>query len=54
MRMKKIFARILVLAILQIGICAGAPMTPEEIEKLMNEMHRARVEYVVKRDDPPL
>ena len=51
--MKNILARILVLAVLQLGALAGVPMRPDEIEKLMNVMHRTKIEHVVKKDDPP-
>jgi len=51
--MRKTLARILVFAVLQIGALAGVPMSPEEIEKLMNVMHRTKIEHVVKKDDPP-
>ncbi len=51
--MRKTLARILVLAVLQLGALAGVPMSPEEIEKLMNVMHRTKIEFVVKKDDPP-
>lgn len=51
--MKKILARILVLAVLQLGALGGVPMRPDEIEKLMNVMHRTKIEHVVKKDDPP-
>ena len=51
MSFKKTLAKILVLAILNFGALAGVPMSPEEIEKLMNVMHRTKVEHVVKKDD---
>jgi len=51
MSFKKALARILVLAVLQIGAIAGVAMTPEEIEKLMNVMHRTKIEFVVKKDE---
>ncbi len=54
MSFKKIMARILVCAILQLGVMSGAPISPEEIEKVMNIMHRTKIEYIVKQDDPPL
>jgi hypothetical protein len=42
---------LLVVVVLQIGALAGMKMTSEEIEKLMNVMHRTKVEFVVKKDD---
>ena len=52
MPFKKLLARVLLLAVLEIGAIAGVPMSAEEIEKLMNVMHRTKVEFVVKKDDP--
>lgn len=51
--MRKTLAKLLVFAILQFGALAGVPMSPEDIEKLMNVMHRTKIEHVVKKDDPP-
>jgi len=53
MSFKKTLARILVCAILQFGLMSGAPISPEEIEKVMNIMHRTKVQYILKQDDPP-
>jgi len=53
MSVTKTLAKILVFAFLELGALAGVPMSPEEIEKLMNVMHRTKIEYVVKKDDPP-
>jgi hypothetical protein len=49
--LRKTLARLLVFGILEIGTLAGVPMSPEEIEKLMNVMHRTKVEHVVKKKD---
>jgi hypothetical protein len=48
----KLLGKVLIFAMLQFGVLAGARIPPEEIEKLMNVMHRTKVEYVVKKDDP--
>jgi hypothetical protein len=53
MSVKKTLAKALLFGILQVGALAGVPMTPEEIEKVMNVMHRTKVVQVVKKDDPP-
>jgi hypothetical protein len=50
---KKTLAKILVFAFLQVGALAGVPMTPDEIEKLMNVMHRTEIVHVVKKEGPP-
>ena len=53
MSLRKSLPKLLVFAFLQFGALAGVPMTPEQIEKLMNVMNRTRVVHVVKKDDPP-
>jgi hypothetical protein len=54
MSVKKTLAKALLFGILQIGALAGVPMTPEEIEKVMNVMHRTKIVHVIKKkDDPP-
>jgi hypothetical protein len=50
---KTALARLLVFAMLEVGVLAGVPMTPEQIDKLMNIMHCTKIEHVVKKDDPP-
>ena len=49
MSFRKTLAKVLVFGILQLGALAGVPMTPERIDKVMNVMHRTKVEYVVKK-----
>ena len=51
MSFRKTLARLLVFVVLEMGALCGVKMTPDEIEKLMNVMHRTRVEHVVKKDD---
>jgi hypothetical protein len=51
MSLRKTLAKLLLFAVLEIGVLAGAAMTAEEIEKVMNAMHRVKVEYVVKKED---
>ena len=53
MLFRKTLAKVLVFAFLQFAALAGVPMTPEQIEELMNVMHRTKIEHVVKQDDPP-
>ena len=47
----KMLGRILLAAMLQFGALAGVKMTPEEIEKVMNVMHRTKVVHILKQDD---
>lgn len=51
MSFRKMLAKLLVCGILQIGAFSGS-VTPEEIEKLMNAMHRTKIVHVVKKDEP--
>jgi hypothetical protein len=51
--LKRWLGKILLLAVLEFGAVCGVPMDPEKIENIMNMMARTRVEYVVKKDDPP-
>jgi len=53
MSLKKTLANVLVFAVLQLGALAGVPMDPRKIKELMEVMHRTKVEFVVKKDDPP-
>ena len=49
MSVRKRLAKVLVFAVLQFGALAGVPMSPEQIEKLMNAMHRTKT--VVRREE---
>jgi hypothetical protein len=51
MPLRKILGRILLACLLQMGALAGVKMTPEEIEKVMNIMHRTKVVHILKQDD---
>ena len=48
MSLKKILGRILLAALLHFGALAGMKVTPEEIEKIMNVMHRTKVVHILK------
>lgn len=51
MSLRKMVGRIFLAGLLSLGALAGMKVTPEEIEKLMNIMHRTKVVHVVKQDD---
>jgi hypothetical protein len=53
MSLGKTLGKVLILATLELGALVGVPMNIEEIEKLMNVMHQTKIEFVVKKDDPP-
>lgn len=50
MSWKRSLARIFIFAFLEIGVLAGVPMTPEQIEKLMNVMTRTKVEHTIRAE----
>lgn len=52
MSLRKLLGKVLIFAVLELGSLAGVPMSPEQIEKVMNVMHRTKVEHVVKKEDP--
>ncbi|MDP9190244.1 MAG: hypothetical protein M3P06_00895 [Acidobacteriota bacterium] len=51
MSLKKILGRVLLAGMLQVGALTGVPMTPEDIEKIMNVMHRTKVVQIKKNED---
>lgn len=51
MKLRSALGRIFLAVLLQFGALAGAKMTPEEIEKIMNVMHRTKVVHILKQDD---
>jgi hypothetical protein len=48
---KKILGNVLLIGLLQVGALSGIKMTPEDIEKIMNAMHRTQVVQVQKNED---
>jgi hypothetical protein len=48
---RKSLSMLFVCAVLQFGALAGAHMTPEDIEKLMEVMNRTKVVHVLKTED---
>jgi len=51
MSLRRLLGKLLIFCVLEMGALAGA-MRPEEIEKLMQNMHRTKVVHVVKMDEP--
>lgn len=43
MSLKRILAKILLLAVLEAGAVLGVPMTPQKIAELMNVMNQTKV-----------
>ena len=50
MSLKKVLWKILIFSVLQIGVYTGVRISPEEIEKIMNAMHRVKVVKIVKKE----
>jgi hypothetical protein len=48
--LKRALARLLLFGVLEVGALVGVPITPEQIEKLLDLMNRTRVVQVVKKD----
>jgi len=49
--LKKLLGKVLLLAFLQVGALSGVPMSPQQIEELMEVMNRTQIVQVVKKDD---
>jgi hypothetical protein len=52
MSLRKILGKVLIFGVLELGALAGVPMSPEQIEKIMQVMNRTKVVHVLKMDDP--
>lgn len=53
MSFKKLLGNFFLFGFLQIAQLAGARITPEEVEKLLNIMNRTQVVQIKKQDDDP-
>ena len=51
MSIRKLLGKLLVFSVLQLGAMTGAAITPEEIEKIMQVMHRTKVVHVMKNEE---
>jgi hypothetical protein len=50
MSVKSVLGKALLFGMLQIGALAGVPMTPQEIEELMEVMNRVQVVQVIHKE----
>jgi hypothetical protein len=48
---RKSLGKLLVFSVLQFGALVGVPMTSEDVEKIMQVMHRTKVVHVLKTED---
>ena len=51
MSLKKILAKALVFMVLEIGALCGVPMTPRQIEELMNTLNRTNQVQVISNEN---
>ena len=49
MSLKKTLGKVLLFAFLQVGALSGVPMSPQQIEELMEVMNRVQVVQVVNK-----
>ncbi len=50
MSLKKTLGKVLLFGMLQVGALAGVPMTPKQIEELMEVMNRVQVVQVIHKE----
>ena len=49
MSLKKTLRKVLLFAFLQVGALSGVPMSPQQIEELMEVMNRVQIVQVVNK-----
>jgi hypothetical protein len=48
--LKKVLGKVLLFGVLEIGALAGVPMSPEQIERLMEVMNRVKIVRVIHKE----
>jgi hypothetical protein len=48
--MRKLLGKLLLFGVLEMGALCGVPMSPDQIEKLMEVMTRVKVVHVIKKE----
>jgi hypothetical protein len=48
----RLFAKVLIYAVLEVGAMLGVPMRPDDIEKMTRQMNNAVTEAVRREEDP--
>jgi hypothetical protein len=48
--LKKVLGKVLLFGMLQVGVLAGVPITPEKIEEIMEVMNRVQVVRVIHKE----
>jgi len=51
--MRKLLAKLLLFSALEIGALCGVPMSPQQIESLMEVMNRTEIVQMIDREGPP-
>src|SRR5207237_9803201 len=52
--MRKLLAKLLLFSALEIGALCGVPMSPQQIESLMEVMNRTEIMLMIEREGLPL
>jgi hypothetical protein len=50
--MRKLLAKLLFFTVLEMGALCGVPVSPEQIERLMEVMHRTQIVQMVEKEQP--
>ena len=50
MSLRKRLAKILLFAVLEVGVLVGVPMSPRQIEELLNLMNRTEIHQTIRHD----
>ena len=51
MSLKKSLRGLLFCALLSVGLAAGAPMHPDEIEELLAQLHRPKIAQTLRQEE---
>lgn len=50
-RFRKLLGKVMIFVFLEMGAVVGLPVTPEEIEKLLNVMNRTKVVHILRTEN---
>lgn len=54
MSLRKSLGKLLLFCLLEMGAAMGAPITPDQIKKILDVMHSTKVVQVQNNEDDPL
>ena len=52
--MRRLLAKLLFFSVLEIGALCGVPMSPQQIERLMEVMNRTEIVQIMEKEEPKL